>query len=112
MTIREFAEDPCYRKRVRVVARAQMKRRRRDYEALAILDREDLAQEMWENLTEMYRRGLHLAMFCDDEFEPLCCSLAEKIARCGERKRCGYEEVPFSDLDDREKRALRRQMRG
>lgn len=110
MTIHEVAADPTFRKRVVSVARAQMKRRRRLYDALAICESEDLAQEMWLEMTILYNDGLPLSVFCNDvEFVPFCQSVAEKIAERAKSKRIsGCDEVLFSELEARERKAFRR----
>jgi hypothetical protein len=113
VTIHEVANDPSKRKRVCSVARAQMKRRRDDYHALAIFEWEDLSQEIWADMTEMYNNGLHLSVFCaeDDDLKAFCTTIAEKIGKRGSRKRNGCVEIPFSDLDPKEKKELLRSMK-
>ena len=109
MTIHELA-TPSNCRCVEMVARVQIKRRRRLYDALALFEYEDLAQEIWLEMTGMYNDGLPLSVFSRDpgEFGYFVQSVAEKVAeRAKSQRRSGFVEVVFSELEASEKKAYK-----
>lgn len=94
-----FQHNEQFRAQISKLANAQYSRRQKAYNAVAILDVEDLEQEIW---CELFESNV------DDENDMLISAekMAEKVAQRGIWKmgKEHFEEIPISQLDRNERR--------
>jgi hypothetical protein len=96
-----FTNDAEFKAYIKTTATNQIRRRKADYSALSIFDKEDLEQEIWCSLFESN---------CQDKesLKKRAIDFSENFASKGHRKR-GYNdvtEIPVSQLPDAERQMV------
>ena len=103
-----LAYSPAYYDMVYEVAKSQYKRRKRDFNELAILSSQDLGQELWCSLLGREVSGQLLDIFIKElpDFKEYLISLAEIIVRYERRKSKDGHVSPISDFQEPEREKL------